>query len=271
MTTKPPEPTYYTRVSTLAKALSDGNALADWKCAQTAVGVAGRPDLQALALASRDDKRALRDVVQSAMSAAGADSAANRGTAIHAATEAVDAGQNIDALPADVRADVAAYRETLTNAGVQVCAAERFVVCDDLEAAGTFNRLLQVPGLGLVIADVKTGAQAPRYALETAMQVAVYARGALYDDDEMERDRWGRPRIHPPSASDARRGARLANLGVRQDVGLLIHLPQGEARCELHTLDLEQGWIAASLAYDVRATRKAKVALPLREAVNTHE
>ena len=77
------KPVAYTRISTLAKALDDGSALANWKCRMTAIGLAKRPDLVSKTLAVADDKKEMGKVVTSAMEAAEADRAANIGTALH--------------------------------------------------------------------------------------------------------------------------------------------------------------------------------------------
>lgn len=233
--------TPYTRVSTLAKTLDDTTALTDWKCRQVAVGLDRRPDLRALVSADHGDRKQLNTVIKAALDAAGSDVAANVGTAIHSFAEAVDNGGHIDQVPPDYRAHVEAYRATLTAAGIMVVACERFVVHDELQAAGTYDRLLLLPDGRFVIGDIKTGVSAPNYALATAMQVAVYARSQHYDPDTFTR-------------------TPLPN--VDTSIGVLIHLPQDEPKCELHALDLVTGWDAAFLATDIRAKRKLTLAHP---------
>jgi len=238
------KPVPYTRVSTLAKALDDKTALTQWKCRQTAIGMAARPDLVSMAAAKGDDKRALNEVVESALAAAQSDKAANIGTALHSFTEKVDAGQDVDRIvaPADpMRADLIAYRDA--TAGLRVEAAELFVVIDELQAAGSFDRLVTLPTPeGLVVADIKTGQHEPDYPHGVTQQIAMYARGTLYKDHE---------RIAP-----------LADLGVNQSVGLMIHLPAGQARCDLYLLDLDHGWALAQAAVAVRQAYKAKPLSP---------
>ena len=228
------KPIPYTRVSTLAKTLDDKTALTDWKCRQTAIGLAARPDLVTKTKAVGDDKRALKEVVDEALSAAQSDRAANVGTALHAFTEKIDAGVD----PADLVGhtdplflDLVAYRQATSGLGME--AAELFVVCDELQAAGSFDRLVNVPGHGLMVADVKTGQHEPKFPTATTVQIAIYSRGWLY---------------HP----DQGRIARLADLGVSQDTGLLIHLPAGKGKCDLYTLDLHHGWALAEIAVAVR-------------------
>ena len=236
------KPVPYTRVSTLAKALDDKTSLMDWKCRQVAIGLGKRADLVAKAGAvPADDKRTLNEVVKDAMTAAESERAANLGTALHALSEQVDAGVDIDALPEWARDDLRAYRAAL--AGLEVIAAEMFVVTDEVQAAGTFDRLLRLPDGRIVVADLKTGQSDPSYPHGVTQQIATYSRGHLYDP---EKGRVG----HLPS------------LGVDQSVGLLIHMPAGSGTCTLYTLDLEMGWSLVQVSVAVRAAFKQKPIQP---------
>ncbi|HEY7822812.1 MAG TPA: hypothetical protein VIG24_08270 [Acidimicrobiia bacterium] len=230
------KPIPYTRVSTLAKALDDKTALTAWKCRQTAIGLATRADLVAKTKAvGETDKRSLDEVVQEALAAAASDRAANVGTALHAMTEKVDAGVDpaelVDRLD-PLFLDLVAYREATSHLGME--AAELFVVCDELQAAGSFDRLVNLPGYGLVVADLKTGQHEPNYPHGVAQQIAIYAHGTLYSEQQG-------------------RIAALADLGVRTDVGLLIHLPSERGTCDLYVIDLDHGWALAQTAVMVRA------------------
>lgn len=239
------KPVPYTRVSTLAKALDDTNALMDWKCRQTAIGLSRRADLMSLVPVHAADRRALNGVVKDALAAAGSDVSANVGTAIHGFTEHVDHGGALDDVPEQYRPHVAAYRDALAAAGIVAVPQliERFIVNDDMQVAGTFDRGLLLPDGRFVIGDIKTGSAAPRYSLATAMQVALYARGSFYDPETGERSELP------------------ANLD--RNVGVLIHVPQDRPGvCELHELDLEAGHMAAYLALDIRAYRKRQLARP---------
>lgn len=233
------KPIPYTRVSTLAKALDDTTMLTNWKMRQTAIGLQKRPDLMAL-LATRPDRKKLDEIVQTALDAASSDAAANLGTALHSFAEAADLGEPFDTIPAEHQPRIRQYRQTLADAGITVVACEKFVVCDDLETAGTFDRLLQLPDGRLIVGDIKTGSGVDWIGLSTAMQVAVYSRGLIYNPETHER--------HP--------------LPVDTTVGVLIHLPQGGDGCTLHELDLQEGWFAALQAFDVRRTRKKKPIRP---------
>lgn len=226
----------YTRVSTLAKALDDTTALTDWKCRQVALGLDARKDLRAMVPTARNDRRELNTIVKAALQAAESDAAANIGTALHSFAQHVDEGGALDQVPPDYQPHIKAYQDTLRAHGITTVACEKFVVNDEIEAAGTFDRLLVMPDGRFVIGDIKTGSAAPSYALATAIQVAVYARGQLYKPD----------------------GTRIPLPPVDLSKGVLIHMPQDNPICELHELDLTEGWLAALVAYDVRRLRKAK-------------
>lgn len=231
----------YTRISTLAKVLDDKTALMRWKQRMTAMGIGLRPDLAQLAGVVGDDNRKLDEVVEQAMAAAESNRAANVGTTLHKLTEHVDAGTLPAHLSAELIPDLTAYEEAMR--GLEIIASEMFVVVDELKAAGTFDRLLRVPDGRIMVADLKTGQHEPRYPHATAIQIATYSRGHLYDP---ERGRLG----------------HLPGLGVDQDHGLLIHLPAGTGTCQLYLLDLNVGWSMAQTAVVVREVFRSKPITP---------
>jgi len=229
------KPKAYTRVSTLAKTLDDQSGLMLWKQRQTVKGVVKRADLYALAKSAGDDNRVLGDVVKQAMEAADSSAAANKGTAVHSFCEAVDLGNDID-IPGEYTADIAAYRKA--TAALDVVMAEKFCVNDRLECAGSFDRLVRLPDGRMVIADIKTGKDAAKYAVATAAQCALYASSVLYN------------------VADDTRADFPAELD--RSFGLLIHLPIGAGECHIYKLDLEFGLNFAEVAVEVRDWRKRK-------------
>lgn len=231
------KPTAYTRVSTLAKTLDNKEQLMRWKCRQTALGLARRTDLVAMAGSIGDDKKRMDEIVAEAMSAAASNAAANLGTTLHALTEHVDNGTKPDYLPGELIGDLTAYEEAMR--GLTILGAEKFIVNDHVQAAGTFDRLVVVPGIGMVIADIKTGQHEPDYPHGVCTQVATYAHGHLYEHEK------GRLKYLP-------------DLGVSTETGLMIWLPAGKARCELYLLDLTLGWELAQTAARVRDVYKSK-------------
>jgi len=230
----------WTRATTLANTLSDPWGLVDWKLRMAVKGVATRDDLRALASALPLDtgKKQLNEVAQDAIEYAGGSSGRNMGTALHEWTAQRDRGEEPD-VPPPWDLDLAAYRAALGVHGVQVYPhlVEDIVCIPDLGVAGTFDRIVQWPP-GAYIADVKTGADLNYSWLEIAVQEALYANAEyLWDDDD---ERW----VDMPP--------------VDRTQGLVMHLPVGQARCDLYWVDLEIGWEAVTLAVDVREWRKRK-------------
>lgn len=234
----------YTRVSTLARTLSDQTALIDWSARMTAVGLAQSEDLvAAVATTSPTDKWALDKLTRQAQERAQARRGATMGTALHAATHMADEGVSEALWPAGVRADVDAYQTILARHGLVPLAAELFVVCEELGAAGTLDRILQGPNRVLV-ADLKTSGNpdsAKYEGLAWAVQVATYAHGTPWHQNygHMSWESLGLPE------PDLERG-------------LVVHLIQGKAETSLYSVDLAVGWEAAHLAAQVRAMRKTK-------------
>lgn len=239
---EPPEggkPVAYTRVSTLAKSLDKQEALTKWKQRMTAIGISQRPDLIALVQATReDDKKTLDDACEQALAAARSSAAANTGTALHSFTERIDEGVPLEDIIASdtIKADLAAYRDRMST--VKVLASEVFVVQDEIRCAGTFDRLVQLDGR-VYVADIKTGQHEPNYPHGVAVQTAIYANGTGY-----------RP--------GTGRTASLASIGADLERALLIHLPAGQATCELYWLDIAAGWEMARTATRVRAWHSTK-------------
>lgn len=222
----------WTRATTFAKSVAETSALTKWQCRMVAKGVATRPDLYALA-ASTDvgNKAKLDKIAEDAKDAVAASSGANLGTALHAFTEQVDAGQAV-AVPKPWDADIEAYRVKMRQAGIQVDPKhiERIVVVPELGVAGTLDRIVIPPAR---IGDVKTGKDLSYSWGEIAIQLALYAHAAAMWDD----------------------GAYLPMPDVDQDTALVVHLPVGKARCDLYEVDIAAGWQAALMCRDVRAWR----------------
>ncbi|WP_214322060.1 PD-(D/E)XK nuclease family protein [Nonomuraea sediminis] len=225
-------PIPYTRTTTYVGCLEDTYNLSRWQQRMVAVGLADRPDLVLAVGAHRDDRDKLNQLVDDAMEAAKAHAAAEIGTALHKLTEPLDLGQTLGVVPEAYRADLEAYRRA--TARLEVVGIERFTVLDDLRVAGTHDRTVRFQGREF-IADIKTGS-IEYGALKIAMQLSVYAHSVLYDPATRER----------------------APLEVDQERAIVIHLPAGQGRCELHWVDIAAGWEAVQVATMVRAWRSRK-------------
>jgi hypothetical protein len=224
----------YRRTTTFVGALEDTYALQLWKQRQVAIGMGQRPDL-VLATAATDpaDKNRLDEIVEKATEAALASASATTGTSLHALTERLDRGQKLGRVPEPYGADVKAYEKA--TADIEWTDIETFRVLDGWRVAGTADRVGRINGI-LVVADIKTGSV--EYPHKMAMQIACYARSLPYD-----------------IATDIRGAAQP---GLNLHYGIIIHLPAGEGRCQLHSVDLAKGWDACLLAKKVWDWRAVK-------------
>jgi len=226
----------YTRVTTIAKTCDDEGALKAWANRMVVTGLINRSDLLASASTKLDDKNALNKICQEAITAGGGSSRANLGTALHSLTEQIDLGKKPPILPG-LQGDLDAYTATLAKYGVHILPdyIESVVIHDGKEYAGTLDRIVEVDGR-LYIADLKTGTDLSYAWRSIAIQLAAYADAEhVYDYQTAER-------------SDLPK--------IEKDRGIVFHLPAGEARCELHWVDLDQGRIGLELSLNVRNWRK---------------
>jgi len=243
------KPIGYTRASSLGGALEDNYGLTLWKQRMTAVGVASRRDLVLAANSHREDKDKLNEIVTQAMEAAASSARASIGTSMHNYAEIVDRGQDPGYIPAEFAADLAAYR-ALTEPRFEHLAIERFCVCDDLQVAGTPDRVSRLrtpmrapdgtdlPAGDVVITDEKTSGSMGFGAIKFAVQLAVYAHADAYDPATGDRTPWPGP--------------------PRTDWALIVWCPAGEGTAQLYWVNIAQGWELARLSIDVRNHRKRK-------------
>jgi hypothetical protein len=230
------KPTAYTRATTFVDCLDDKYNLQRWQLRQTAVGLSERADLLLSVSAHRDDKRALDQIVDQAMEAARSSAASTTGTALHALCERSDRGQQIGVIPDSARRDLDAYRAA--THGMNHLYIERFSVHDALKIGGTPDRVSRWDDGEHYIADIKTGADISWGAMKIAMQLAVYAHSVPYNASTGQREPYAFP--------------------VNKERAIVIHLPAGEARCELHFVDIGLGWEAVHTAAQVRGYRSHK-------------
>jgi hypothetical protein len=138
-------------------------------------------------------------------------------------------------------ADLDAYMQA--TADLEVVSAEQFVVVDQVQAAGSFDRLMGSKAWAKPrVADIKTGKDTWKYPLSVAVQCGLYANGMAYD----------------PTT-----GQRTA-LDVDLETALLIHLPAGTGTCTLYELDIRGAMAAAQVANTIRDWRKSKLATPYK-------
>ena len=136
-----------------------------------------------------------------------------------------------------LQGDLDAYTATLAKYGVHILPdyIESVVIHDGKEYAGTLDRIVEVDGR-LYIADLKTGTDLSYAWRAIAIQLAAYADAEhVYNYQTGERSNLPK---------------------IEKDRGIVFHLPAGEARCELHWVDLDLGRVGLELSLNVRNWRK---------------
>lgn len=240
---KKPEP--FTRVTTVAKTLSGQEALSEWKMRMAVEGACLRPDILSQFGASlptvdgdREQKTLQNKLCEALKEAAAGSKGANQGDALHNATAKVDTDPRYRPLPMFEK-HIALYRACIERHGVEILPeyVERTCILPDLKVAGSFDRLIR-KAKRLFVFDLKTGRDLSYSWAEIAIQLALYSRARwLYDWDTQTCSDM------PP---------------VDQKTGLVLWLPYGQERAELHVVDLDAGWEAAQMALAVRAWRTRK-------------
>jgi hypothetical protein len=220
----------YTRCTTFIDCLEKRDLLENWKKRQVLVGAALRPDL-IQAASTTFDRDELDALAEEALKAAGANDKRDKGTLLHALSEAVDRGEP---LPPDTderdRRDMHAYWNA--TRGMHFTHIETFTAYDPFKVAGTPDRIVRYQGRNY-ISDLKTG-RVDFGALKIGMQLSVYSRSVFYDHVT---------------------GERSDMPDVDQTRGLVIHLAAGSAKVEPLWVDLETGWESVLLAKRVRESR----------------
>jgi len=222
----------YTRATTIANSLDDASALTAWKMRMAAIGLTTRPDILLSITAAQDDKMAVNSLIEDAMEVAGANKAANIGTAIHSFAERLDLGQDLGIVPPQWAPDIKAYEEAtkiLNNKFI-----EQFCVLDKFKIAGTPDRIVEYKG-ELFVADIKTGRV--DHPNNIAIQLAIYANGLPYDSATATRGTWG---------------------DVNKDKAIIIHLPAGTGTCKLMWIDIKEGFKGLQFSMKVRKWRDQK-------------
>lgn len=241
-------PVGYTRASTFASTLDETYNLEQWKKRQVAHGLSLRPDLQlrVASLGPEPDKytdkienkrwkASMDEVCEVAMEAAGSKSKANLGTALHAYTDRIDRGLDLGIVPEPYKPHLKAYEQATSM--LTAVHIERFVVCDELQVAGTADRVLRLDDHPkLIIGDTKSG-DIEFGQGHIAVQLAIYAHGLLYNHENNTR-------------------APLGDIDL--DRALIIALNASLGTCELVWIDIAAGWEAAQHSAWTRTWRKRR-------------
>lgn len=253
------KPIGYTRATTIAKVLDSGGGLAAWKAAMTVQGLLLRPGLRAQweALMSRESgdpwyhsvegKASAKGLVEECAAVGGAGDRAQIGLALHDITARIDMGESPSHLPPETVRDLLAYTSGLKSAGIEIMPkmVELTVVLDEHRVAGTFDRLVKVPGRPLpVIADLKTGASLDYSWQSFAVQLAIYSRAdSVY---------------YQGKAADGSQDVRVPLGRVDQDFGIILHLNAGSGELNVFSVDLNAGWEAFTHSMWTKRWRNAR-------------
>lgn len=195
--------TSYTRASTLGKGIKSEFNLTRWKLRAVTFGLSRYPALvlkaaSAAGMEEQEDKDLLDEVAEEAKERAGAGDAAMSGTALHKLSERMDAGEDLSWLPDYALAALQTYRRLM--AALEIIGAEQFVVCDDLGAGGSYDRLVVLkwavkitwkdqdnfehtevlPAGTRLILDLKTNKTTAFWGPEYLAQQVVYSHGIPY-------------------------------------------------------------------------------------------
>jgi hypothetical protein len=230
----------WTRATTFAATLAEQFGLTIWKQRQVVWGLSRRPDLITLAstISGPEDKKALGGIVDEAHIAAGTDAKANRGTAIHRACQASEAGRHHE-VPEELRPHVAGYFTALKTAGLQVVPdfVERVIIVDRYHVAGQLDNLVMCPDGKLRVLDKKTGNL--DYAdIEFAVQLALYA--------------------HADATFNYATGRYEPMPEVATDYAIIAHIDPETGKTELSRVNIEWGWLWARTCAEVMDIRKTK-------------
>lgn len=236
----------YTRATTFISVLENTYNLQRWKMRKVAEGLSQRPDLlllvNSLGLQPEDDdeykewRNKMDELCEQALEAAESSAPANIGTALHAFTDRIDRGQPLGRVPKEYQRHLKAYEAA--TADLTAVHIERFLVNDQYQIGGTPDRISMLDGHEkMIITDTKSGDKLSYGMAKIAMQLAVYANSQFYDPSSGQR-------------------AYIPNIDLER--GLVIALNAKRGDCQLHWIDLRQGWEGVQLASSVREWQKRK-------------
>jgi hypothetical protein len=232
------KPRGWMRVSNLVGAYSDQFALRLWELEQMARGVALAHELYVEAVdffgsgPGKDEAREwTAEFMERVKRVSGGSAGADHGNARHDAVEGLHRGADINLQPAEVRRMLTLYASTLDRNGFVALPGmqERIVHVPELEVCGRLDNVLHQGGQNIV-GDLKTQRRFWSF-LEIGAQLAIYAHGAAMWD---------------PATS-----TWVGMPPVRQDVAVVLWMPRGDTKVEVHGVDIVKGWKTAQRAYEV--------------------
>jgi len=229
----------HTRMTTFIKALDGqaGDALKQWYARFAMKGVVmseartGRVTTFDAEPADKEAKREFNNLLEDAASAAGMNEKREKGTALHDATELVDAGTTFTPA-AWMKEPLSQYAELVERFGLTWVESEQIVVLSELGVAGRFDRLVRAPWFpGVRVLDIKTGSIG--FPAKFVPQLGGYANAdGMYDVETAS---------YRPMPDD-----------IDKQVALVLHLPIDGSPATLHRLDIGQAVRVLDVAKRVR-------------------
>lgn len=236
------------RVTNFVKLTDDTYHLELWKQRNVAKGVAliaaqrdGFLD-DLVRLDVKQDKERLNRICEKAQDQADAYKLADEGTALHTSTELADyAGGDLNRVPEHHRAKVRLYLDALAANGLTVVPGmiERVTASAAYEVAGKFDRVYRLADGSNVIGDLKTGDSLDLSMPSIAAQLDCYRDGinncGIFNGQRYDTD-----------------------LKVRDDFGIVVHLPSTRNEVTVYMIDLDQGREINRVNLEVRTARRIK-------------
>jgi len=253
------KPKTWQRVTNFVKLTDDNYYLELWKQRNVVVGVArmlASPAENGLrgtvaealdrvsAMDVKADKDALNSLASRAQDVADAYRMSSEGTELHKSTEMTDfAGGDLNRAPERHRPKVRMYLDALAVNGLTVLPdhIERVVLSTKYSVAGKYDRVFGLRDGSFVIGDLKTGSSLDLSFPAIAAQLECYADGI---------------NSHGVYAGKGERYDR--SLMVREDFGIVVHLPSDRDEVTVYMVDLSQGRTINAVNLAVRDARRIK-------------
>lgn len=192
----------------------------------------------------KDDKERLNNIVSKAIDVSDAYAMADEGTKLHASTEVVDfAGGDLNRAPERHRRHMRLYLDALAVHGLTILPdlIERVTASDKYQVAGKFDRVCGLRDGSNVVVDLKTGDSLDLAFPSIAAQLDAYRDG-----------------INSVGIYDGRRYDQ--SVKVRNDFGIVVHLPSTRLEVTVYAVNLAKGAIINAVNLAVRDARKIKSA-----------
>ena len=225
------------RASNFAAPLESPFGLIKHRTRQLVRGLNKRIDLARMLLTGAVVADKADEVIDTALSAAEDEAAANNGTAVHAALGLCDLGREV---PQEYQQHAASYVAELRRYGLRPVAVEQRVLNTRLGATGTFDRVYVTDSGRYVIGDIKTGSLSHPHKF--AVQCVVYA-----DADYI---------VGPDGKAEPMPWRLDTNTAV------LVHVDPETGATSVYGVPLQVARYGASLAEQVRSFQRMDVLVP---------